>query len=231
MMDGSDNGNGQSPVPGCWKTIGVMGEGEPSCPRLATTIHCRNCKVFSEAGRDLLERQPPADYQSEWLEILSAKKDEEPPGTLSVLIFRIESEWLALRTRLFSEVVQEQPYHRLPHRRSPVLLGLVNIHGEIQICISMSALLGIDPSPEASAKDRRVFKRMIVLCDNQDKWVFPAPEIHGIHRVWPGSLKNAPATIAKSPVAYTESLFQWKEWTVALLDDRRIMDRLKRSLS
>ena len=46
----------------------------PRCPRLDEVIHCRNCEVFTQAGRNLLERALPEEYKEEWGSVLVKKK-------------------------------------------------------------------------------------------------------------------------------------------------------------
>jgi len=55
----------------CWNRIGVEGEGDHSCIQLKTVIHCRNCPIYSSAGRGLLEREAPPEYLDEWTDILA----------------------------------------------------------------------------------------------------------------------------------------------------------------
>lgn len=112
----------------CWNQIGVAGDG--TCPELERVVHCRNCPVYSASGRHLLEREPPEDYLREWTQALAEEKGEDKAAdTLSVLIFRLGQEWLALPTHVCQEVAEMRPIHILPHRSGPVLLGLANIRG------------------------------------------------------------------------------------------------------
>ena len=43
----------------CWNRIGVWGTETPRCPKLEDVVHCRNCEVYSAAGRLVLERRLP----------------------------------------------------------------------------------------------------------------------------------------------------------------------------
>jgi len=214
----------------CWKKIGVFSKTASSCPKLKTFIHCRNCDVFTQAGRNLLDRDTPHAYMDDWAGILATKKEEEPPDTISVLIFRIGSEWLAFRTRLFAEVIDPEQFHSLPHRKNPILMGVVNVHGEIQLCISLKALLDIEDN-DCGEKDRRVYQRMMVIHHHDDRWVFPVDEIFGIYRVYPNNFENVPVTIAKSSATFTKALFKWKDRSVAFLDDELLLLTLARNVS
>lgn len=214
----------------CWKRIGVWGREQPRCKLLEETIHCRNCDVFSRAGRKLLERELSPEYMEEWTEIMAAKKEDDLPGTISVVIFRIEEEWIALRTQLFVEIVDPDRLHShiLPHRRNPVLMGIINVHGDIQLCVSLKDLLGIEDNI-SEKEERKIYKRMMVISGGSHKWVFPVNEIHGIHRIHPSMFKNVPVTVAKAQSSFTRNIFKWKKKHVAFLDDELLLYSLTRS--
>ena len=44
--------------------------------------------------------------------------------------------------------------HSLPHRRQGIVLGLVNVRGELLICVSLARLLGIVPDPHPPSRGR-----------------------------------------------------------------------------
>ena len=103
------------PIHDCWNLIGVGGNG--TCRELARYIHCRNCPVYSAAGVQLLDRALPADYRRERAEHYAQSKKITKPARLSVVIFRLGLEWLALPTGAFAEVAERRALHTLPHRR------------------------------------------------------------------------------------------------------------------
>lgn len=215
----------------CWKRIGIWGREEPRCPELKNVIHCSNCPVFNYAGRTLFERPLPEGYREEWSELLATVKDEDLPGTISVVIFRIEEEWLALRTQIFAEIIDPARLHRhiIPHRKSSVLIGIINVHGDIQLCVSLKALLGIETNV-SKREDRREYKRMIVIGKENERWVFPVNEIYGVVRVHPSIFQNVPVTVSKAQSTYTKEIFQYKDKHVAFLDDELLRHSLTRSV-
>ena len=218
----------------CWKRIGVWGEEERlSCPELVRVIHCRNCEVFTQAGRTLLERDLPKDYKHEWTEVLASKKEEELLGTISVVIFRLEREWLALSTQLFEEIIDvgqvQNLLHTIPHRKNPVLMGVINVHGEIWLCVSLKDLLKLESVCQQEDRNA-LYKRMMVIQGEGEQWVFPVDEIQGIYRVHPKIFQNVPVTVAKAKTTFTKEIFEWKQHQVALLDEERILYSLARSV-
>ena len=82
----------------CWE-IGITGD--RSCEALSRFVHCRNCPEYSNLGRTLFDREMPEDYRREVSEALAHATAASAEDTVSVVVFRIGSEWFALRTNVF----------------------------------------------------------------------------------------------------------------------------------
>ncbi len=214
----------------CWQHIGVWSP-EKSCPVLQEVIHCRNCDVFIQSGRRLLDRDLPEAYRSEWADIMASEKEAEQFQTVSLVLFRVEAEWLAIRTQVLSEVIDPESlkHHTLPHRKNRVLTGIINVRGEIQLCVSLKELLGIEREADKT-EGKSPYQRMIVVNSDDGKWVFPVSEIIGIYRIHPTSFQNVPVTVAKAQSTFTKGIFQWEGRYVAFLDDELLIYSLTRSV-
>jgi chemotaxis-related protein WspD len=214
----------------CWNQIGVFGDG--TCPELAKAIHCRNCPVYAAGGRSLLEREPPADYLREWTQALAEAKDEDrAEDTLSVLIFRLGREWLALPTHVCQEVAEMRPIHILPHRSGPVLLGLVNIRGQIRLCVSLRELLGLEPGDDSGRTMNHKNPRcLVVIAGDSDHWVLLVDELYGIQRVHLSAIRDAPVTVAKAAPRLTKSVIDWRDTGVGYLDDGLLFLALRKEV-
>jgi chemotaxis-related protein WspD len=214
----------------CWNQIGVFGDG--TCPELAKVIHCRNCPVYAAGGRSLLEREPPADYLREWTQALAETKDEDQSeDTLSVLIFRLGREWLALPTHVCQEVAEMRPIHNLPHRSGPVLLGLVNIRGQIRLCVSLKELLGVEPADDSGrTTNHRNPRCLVVIAEGRDHWVLLVDEIHGIQRFHLNAVRDAPVTVAKAAPRLTKGVIDWRDTGVGYLDDELLFLALRKEV-
>src|SRR6266540_2820827 len=188
----------------CWSSIGVFSRGSPTCPTLEQVIHCQNCAVYTSAGRNLFDRVAPSGYAEEWTRALRQGKRAEEGESLSLLVFRIGSEWLALETTALRQVSELKKVHSLPHRTDEVLLGVVNIRGQIQLCCSLASLLGLPPSP-GEAAGSLVYRRMIVAESASDRWVFAVDEVDGVRRFRPRHLRAKPVTVAKHHAHLTRS--------------------------
>ena len=204
--------------------------GDVSCPELQKFIRCRNCPVYSNAAVQLLDRPLLPQYRHEWTKYFAQPKQLAAPAKDSALVFRISEEWLAAPTEAFQEVAEHRPVHSLPHRRSGLVLGLVNIRGELLICVSLGHLLGLERTPPGQTV-RRTYDRLLVTGWDGNRLVFPADEVRGIHRFQMSELKEPPATLAKSNFSYTQGLLSWAGRTVGLLDADRLFSSLNRSLT
>lgn len=214
----------------CWKKVGIAGD--RTCPELKKLGHCRNCHRYSEIGGRMLDREPPEGYLEAWGALLAKEKTEEVRDTISVVVFRIGAEWLALTTSVFREVTDVRRIHSIPHRDNNILLGLVSVRGEIQLCVSLANLLGVDKAEAPrSAERRRLYPRLIVVEKGGDRWVFAVDELHGIHRLHPGKIRNVPATVMDGKASFTKGIFEWERNGVAYLDEELVFSALRRSIS
>lgn len=199
----------------CWHHIGVWGD--QSCPELRKVTHCNNCPVFASAGRRFLDAPPPPEYSEEWAERLAAPEDEIAEGVLSALVFRLGDEWLALPVGVLVEITEPRKPHRVPHRGG-LLAGLVNIRGELHLCVRLDLVLGIDPPAEPTVDH----PRLIAIRRDADSWVFPADEVDQVHRVLASDLGSSPPTLSRSSARLTRGVFNRDGRAIGLLDEERL---------
>lgn len=223
----------------CWNQIGVFGD--RSCPELSSCVHCRNCPVYSAAGRSLLERLPPDDYLREWTTVLSETQRGSESSklsadgsvvrsdhSLSVMIFRLATELFALPVKCFLEVSAPFVVHSVPGRSNQLFLGMVNVRGEIMLAASLTELLGLS---SAAGADQQPAGRMAVAGTPEGKWVFPIDEIFGLYLFNREHVKPAPVVITNADQSYSCGVFQWQNRCVALLDADQIFQALNRRIS
>jgi chemotaxis-related protein WspD len=219
------------PAAACWNTIGVSGQGDRSCPELVEFIHCRNCPVFASAARTFFDRPAPEGYLAEWVEFLGGpqpgRSDDEE--AVSLLLFRLHDEWLALDTGAVVEVTAVRPVHRIPHRTNPVVKGLVNIRGRLYLCASLHGLLGVSPSndPDGRSHDRLAAPRMLIIQQANQPWVVTAEEVLGVHRIPRDQLRPVPSTLANTTVNFSQAVFDRDGRSIGYLDERRVFAGLK----
>jgi chemotaxis-related protein WspD len=203
----------------CWSTIGVWGNAQKKCERLGEVIHCRNCDVFSMAGRGVFERKHPAGYLTQWQKEISSLKEKREKGDVSVMVFRLGNEWLALPVECIQEIVEERKVHKIPHNKGMYILGIVNIGGEINTCYSLMSLLEIDENLE---RNRGELQRLIVISVNGERFSLPVCEISGLARYSSSDLLPTPATLGKNMGAYLDGMFHLQELQVAALSIEQI---------
>lgn len=212
----------------CWKETGTFGD--RSCPELAKVAHCRNCPVYSAAGRRLLDREFPEGYRQEWTERLAGGKETGTVESISVIVFRLREELLALKTVFFQQAADAVEPHSIPLRSGEVFKGVVNVNGELLLCVDLASLLGIT-GPEGGAEGRKIYRRLVVVSRDSQRFAFPADEVFGVHRFPPALLQELPATVSRSIRALTAGILPWQEKTVGLLEEEKLFAALGRSLN
>jgi chemotaxis-related protein WspD len=212
----------------CWKRIGVWGNKE--CAELAGCLHCRNCKTYARASRHMLDRKVPAGYVQSWTKLLAEPEEIPLPGRISILIFRIGPEWFAMATRLFAEVLETRTVHSIPHRNNPILRGLINVRGEMQLCISVGKLLGVDKDFTAEETDSKARIRMLLVSIQGEQMAFHVSEACGIHPYHPSELQQLPATLPKEASACSKGLLPWTGHHVAVLDENILFEKLMEAI-
>ena len=221
----------------CLKRTGLWGD--RSCPELTVHGHCRNCHVFQSAAAILLNRPAPEGYREEWRARIAHPRVCKEPGSLSLVLFRIGGDWLALAASAFLEIADLRPIRSLPHRRSEALLGLVNIRGELLLCVSLPTLLDFEPSPapiasaplKVTAAGGGLPPRLLVLTHRNHRTVFVADEVHVGHRCHPGELRPVPATVSLAAASHMEGVITWKGINVGVLDRNLLFNTLDRALA
>ena len=213
----------------CWNRNGVWGD--QTCPKLKEHTHCRNCAVFSAAAAVLLNREIPAGYREEWTGRTAIPRIPKASGLKPIVIFRVGQEWLALPAAVIEEVAESRPVHTLPHRDGRTVKGVVNIRGELLVCISLPDLLGFESEPgDARLQQgrRAIYRRLLVAAHSTGRVAFPVEEVYAGLRYRPEELKTVPSTVAG---AYAVGILPWEERNVGVLDSELLFYTVDRSLA
>ena len=215
----------------CWNRIGIWGDSRERCPELAVLGHCRNCSVYSHAGRRLLERPISEEDRSEWTVAFARPPEKKIETIRSAFVFRAGGEWLGLPAGLIEEVVDMGKIHTLPHKSNNVLRGLVNIRGKLEICFSIGAILGIDRFEKPEIRQHYMSpERLVVVAREGQRVVFPVSEVYGTYRFSEGMLQQLPITVAGSKAAFSKGILCIEDFDVGFLDDKILFDTLMRYL-
>ena len=187
-------------------------------------------------ARAFFDRQPPPQYLDEWVERLAQPEQLFEQDLLSLVIFRLHEEYLAVQTGCLVEVTLPQPIHTIPHRSNDVVLGLVNIRGQLRICVSAHGLLGVAIAASSQqthhadalhgAHPESSPQRMLILHERSEQWVFPVEEVLGVHALPATALRPVPSTFGKAG-AFSQSVFDWEGHTVGYLDATQLLSALR----
>ena len=212
----------------CWNTIGVRGKA--TCEHLPEVAHCRNCPEYVAAGRLLLDRSVPGSSPEEWARLIAEPRQARRLSTISVVIFRIGAEWLALKTVVFERAVTSRAVHLVPSRTNRVFRGIVNVGGELLLCVSAGEALGMiqDTTDIPNGKAR---ERLLVVSREGQRWAFHVDEVLGVRSLATEDLAPAPATLSNAPDAVTASVFSVDARRVGLLDEVRFFERMTKALA
>jgi chemotaxis-related protein WspD len=215
------------PVIDCWNRIGVRGD--VSCPELQRHVHCHNCPVYAAAALALLDREPPAGTSTGWTAHFAEPLASTASGTVPIFVFRVGEDWLGMPAALVTEVAPERTVHTLPHRARGGVVGVVNVHGSLVVCLSLGAILGLDAAPAATAVRPFARGRMLLVRHGDLRAACPVDEVSGIHRVEPAALVDTPAAVAGARACVTQ-VWMRRDDTVGVLDETLLGQALRRSL-
>lgn len=202
----------------CWRRIGVQG-GDNSCERLADVLHCRNCPVYAAAARTLLEREAPVEATGDWLCELG-----RTGSARTALVFRLANQWLGLPPIIVAEVAANPPVRRLAHRTDGRIEGVVNVRGELRLCVSLVELLGLGKRglPEPGA-------RLVLVEHECGLLAFRCNEVRGLMSYTEDGVQPPPDTLPTPLDDCVEALLPTGSGHVALLDGAAVASLLRKA--
>jgi chemotaxis-related protein WspD len=174
-------------------------------------------------ARAFFDRSPPEDYLEEWASRLAQPPERPDDDLSSFVVFRLESEWLALPAGVFVEVTDPQPIHSVPHRTNGILLGMINIRGQLRLAVSLHGLFEVEP---AAGADKTPSPRLLILRDGGDQWAFQVEEVAGIQRLAQAELRAVPSTFLRANT-HTRAVFDRDGRTVGILDPDALFTSLR----
>ncbi|QBR03852.1 chemotaxis protein CheW [Paraburkholderia pallida] len=243
-----ESGARAAPLDDCWNRIGTRGDG--SCERLAQYVRCLNCPVFEAAAARMLDRPAQRTVRAPEAEGGHAAQAGVARQEGS-LVFCVGAEWLALSAQALRYVGEARAIHSLPHRRSPAVLGVVNVRGVLTLAASLAELLHIDVTadattaaavkfaapgtgagagPASAAGARAATPRLLVAEWDGETTAFPVDDVEGVAYFGKDDLLSAPATLAHAAGRHVRGVFAWRGRSVGVLDPDALFGALTRSL-
>jgi chemotaxis-related protein WspD len=211
----------------CWSRIGEKAPHDRRCERLVEIIRCRNCPVFINAGRRLLNRPLNEEYQRQLTEHYGAPTTTAKTKSMKSFVFRVGSEWLGIHSDLIREVVNMGAIHSIPHKSSRIFKGIVNIRGRLELCVSIGGILRIEPDRGDYGRSP---ERLIVISRAGQSMVFPVSEVLGPLRYEKDDIKPLPPSVSGARAVYTKHILISPKREISLLDDVLLFRILTRNL-
>jgi chemotaxis-related protein WspD len=210
-------------VDDCWNKIGVRGD--RSCPKLSVALHCQNCDVFASAAQALLDRPIDSSYIQERASAVADPIDAAATQRLSAVVFELGRELFALPASAVLEVSPSRPIHRVPHRTNAVFAGLANVHGQLELCFSLSGLLGASGGEPAERESR-----MLLVQLGEQRWVLRVGKVRGVEQFLDSDETDVPAGASRSGTTTVSRVLVRATDRIGLLDGERLRSALEGSL-
>ena len=179
--------------------------------------------------QDSLDQAEASRFVAEWSAALAREKEMQQKNTFSALLFRVGTNLFALSTKSFREVVEPRPVHTIPHRTNDRFIGIVNIRGNLQLCVNIANVLNLkgsdtSASPSLTTAQRAQPRMMVVEWANQ-AWAFQVDEILTLQRFSP---ENVAAWIDEEKS--TRGMVEWRGKTFDVLDEDRFFKKMQECL-
>ncbi len=186
----------------CWLQGGVWGD--MSCKDIPTYTHCGNCPVYSLASKSFFEKQVPKNYIKNQNANFSVYENREiEADDESLFVFEISGKILAFEIKSVYKIERFKNIHRIPHKDGKIIRGLVNIGGELHICVCLRQLLGLDNCESATDTKRRM-----IVCKHENKaLVFAADFVFGVKRLPKNSVEKKSETDEDLLSSFSEKSF------------------------
>ena len=174
---------------------------------------------FSSSGtrldtERLLDRPLPDGALEEAARLLATPEAVTSRNTASLFVFRLGGEWFGLPCGVIEEITDYRKAHSLPHRRSALVEGVVNIRGRLVVCVSLTQLLGV----AGSASEALSLPRLVVLRREERRLALAVAHAHGVETYDPAAVIPPPATLEMAARTFTTGMISLRGLTVACLD-------------
>lgn len=211
----------------CWNSIGVWGRQQQKCELLQKVIHCRNCEVYTNAGRRAFEHTASQEYIKQWTRKYSQTEQIRAQKQFSVVVFRLGVEWFSLPTEFFNSIEQVTYIHSVPRFTNKTFLGVVNIKGTLQLCFSLLEVFDVDARDHSGEiRAAGIYQRLVVLLSDNEYFVFPVDEVGGVYRIDEENLQPVPATL-RTNAELIQGILKEDNRNIALIQVKPMLSYLK----
>lgn len=188
-----------------------------------------NRQHSTDAILRLLDRPvTPADLEA-GAEVAANPIESRSVRAVRLLLFRLGDETIAIPAKLLRRVTPLARPSPIPHRSSGVLRGVCNIRGELVLCADLRRLLGLPARSENPGETDT--RRMVVIGPGDNSWVFEVDALMGVENVDSAEFREPPVTVEYSIGEYTQSVMQFGDTLVTILDGDRVLSGFKAGLA
>jgi chemotaxis-related protein WspD len=212
----------------CWNIVGVWSDVVDRCDRLEEFVHCRNCSVFRDAGREVFEKSAPVGYLSEWRKTLASEMVLEKNEDKSVLVFMVGGEWFAIPATCLNEIAEQRVVHRIPRNRNDDIEGIVNIGGEVRVCYSLESILDVKQLAVKNNKNglSMIARHLVILLDAQ-YYVFRVEQVSGLCWYNDNDILPVPSTLRHEGAGVISGVINHNKNKVGIFDIDAFQARLE----
>lgn len=170
-------------------------------------------RLDGPAGLDQLLARPLSEADLDRATAgLALPLEERSRSRTSLLAVRAGGEILAVHATEAAKVVAPSSVHRVPHRSNAVFRGLANHDGELLLCMSIEAALGL---PVAEVSAHRAF---VVVELGRERWAFGVEGVIGVTDVDAERMRQPPMTVTAAKSGCVRSLAKIAEGEAIVLD-------------
>ena len=144
---------------------------------------------------------------------LAVPIDLREGSRLSVLAVRAGGELVAIPAAETCRVIAPTAVHRVPHRSNAVFLGIANHDGEVLLCASIEAALGL--APRAADALPAAF---VVAEHGRERWAFGVDAVVGVVDVAESALRSPPLTVSAARSGCVRTLARIEGGEAIVLD-------------
>jgi|GEM_PF-1554019 len=198
----------------CWNKIGSWSR-QPFCEKLRDYHHCRNCSYYASEARNVLKKIVSSQQKSEWAKVYSNKAENRESGTNVATLFRVSDRWLAVSTKAVNEVITWRLIRSIPRKHNPALMGIVNVHGELRLCVSLAKMLNIKVQNSTP-------QFFIVFNDGENQVACPVDEVKGNIRYHSEQLHDIPGHWNEQSRSFSQGFLQMDDKEIIRLEEQNI---------
>lgn len=188
-----------------------------------------------KSAHKLFERPPQKDYLEEWSKLLAQPTEQQlETNDTSLVIFRLENEWFGLSALVFSEIGVQRTINLIPYQNDSIVLGVVNVNGQLRLCFSLHDLLGIKKVNREKSEKMKFgahYPRMLTITEGIELFTFPVEEVESVYQFDLSKMTNVPVNVLNSKENYLKGLISWNDKNIFIINEELLFLSLHRRLS